>query len=209
MLTGIDTAIAVVVLLSALMALLRGFVRETLTIFAWVSAVIVAIASFRYLSGSFREYLTSPEMADAASFLFVFVVALIPAMFLTNIISRRFGRDDPGPIDRVAGFAFGTFRGLFLWALVYWGTLQIAEPGTEPELFRDATFLPVIKGVAGIFPDDVGVSSGEDASQAAQSPKPSPQANTGSSSAEQNKEQGYDRNERQELDQLIVTTSED
>ncbi len=206
MLTGIDTAIIAVVLLSALMALLRGFVRETLTIIAWVSAVVIAIPGFRLLSGTFREYLTSPEIADAASFFVVFIAALIPIMFLTSAISRRFGRDDPGAIDRVAGFAFGTFRGLFLWALVYWGTLQIAEPGTEPELFRDATFLPVIKTVASIFPSDVGVSSSENASQAAKNadvPKPKPNADESPS------DQGYQRNERKQLDQLIVTTSED
>ncbi len=203
--TSVDMIIIAIVLGSALMALLRGLTREILTIVAWVVAAIGAIYGFPMSRGIFREQLTNPMMADGAAFLVVFLVILIPALFLANHIIHRFNMADPGVLDRSGGFLFGVARGLFIIGLAYWANLQIMEEGTEPGWIQDAKLKPLVVSVAEMFPSELGALTNSTTSQ---NDTPDPKTNQ-SSAKEEETDSGYDQNDRRGLDQLITTTSEE
>ena len=190
-----DIIIFTIIIASALMALLRGFVREVLTIIAWLGAAIAAIYLFPYVQPTARGFLNPPILADIAAFTVVFVVVLIPAFLFTSQLGWRFGRDNPGVLDRTGGFLFGVARGLFVVGLAYWVHSIILEPGTVPFWAKDSRLKGVIQTVAGMFPQNIDSIAAP--------------ASSGGNDAQADDDSGYAQSERRGLDQLITTTTED
>lgn len=200
-----DIIIIVVVLASGLMALLRGFVREVLTIIAWVGAAIIAIYLFPYLRPMARGILNPPLLADVAAFTMVYLIVLIPAFIFTSRVGRRFGRDDPGILDRTGGFIFGVARGLFIIGLAFWVHAMVLDPGAVPSWAENSRLRPVILAVAGIFPQDMDAIS--TSSQTRKSTAPDPP--TDQATADDENDEGYKPEDRRSIDQLITTTTDE
>jgi membrane protein required for colicin V production len=196
-----DIIILVIVITSGLMALLRGFVREVLTIFAWFGAAAIAIYLFQFAKPAAEAIFNPPMLAGAAAFGVVFIVALIPLFILTTQIGRRLGRDDPGVIDRTGGLLFGIGRGLFLVGLAYWIHVMILEPGTMPFWAENSRLKPIIVGVGNLFPTDVNALT--TSSETRSSTK---NEDDSKKSEAKKDDEDYDR---RGLEQLITTTSDD
>ncbi len=198
--TLVDIIILVVVLASALMALMRGLAREILTIFAWLAAAVVTIYLFPYLRGGARGIFNPPILADAVAIGTIFLIVLIPSLIVAAKISLRFGRDDPGVLDRSGGFVFGALRGLFIIGLIYWANVRILEPNSVPGWIEGAKLRPVVIAISNIFPQgdsDTRSKSEQKTKQTSKKPDPT------------KSDPGYDQKDRRNLDQLITTTSED
>ena len=204
----VDIVILVIVLISALMALLRGFVREVLTIVAWVAAAVVAIYLFPVLAPMARTVLMPPVLADVASFGIAFIVFLIPALILTSRAGTRFGRDAPGIVDRLGGFAFGVARGLFVVGIAYYFTSQVMGPDNEDDWLANAQLRPLVQAMANLFPQDIGAlaTSSQNRSET-EGRQERPESKSSTNDDESDK--GYGQTDRLGLDQLITTTNED
>ncbi len=124
--TIIDGIVAVVIILSAVLAYSRGFVREALSIGGWALAAVVAYVvapSVQPLMKEIpvlRDFLgESGELAMIAAFAVVFAGALIVASFITPLFSGAVQRSALGGIDRGLGFIFGVLRGAILVAIAF------------------------------------------------------------------------------------------
>lgn len=207
-LTMVDIVISAIVLASALMALLRGFVREVLSIAAWLTAVVVAIYLLPFLRTVTRAFLDPPVAADIIGFAAPFLIVLVPALMLTNRASSRLGRDTPGALDRAGGFAFGAARGLFIIGLVYWVNSTLMAPGQKPGWLENARLKPLVVAAASLFPEDINAlatSSRGRERPAPQRPRPESKAST----SERESDKGYGRTDRLGLDQLVTTTDDE
>ena len=198
-----DIIILVIVITSGLMALLRGFVREVLTIFAWFGAAAIAIYLFGFVKPLARAIFNPPMLADVSAFLIVFLVALVPLFILTTQIGRRLGRDNPGVIDRTGGFLFGVARGLFLVGLAYWIHVMILEPGAIPFWAENSRLKPLIVGVGNLFPQDIDSLATSSETLSTRQERKAPD------SRDADDDDGYAQKDRQGLDQLITTTTDD
>ncbi len=198
--TLVDIIILVIVLASALMALMRGLAREILTIIAWAAAAVVTIYFFPYARDAARGILNPPILADAVAMGVIFLAILIPSLIAAAKVSLRFGRDDPGVLDRSGGFLFGVVRGLFIIGLIYWANVRILEPGGVPGWIEDAKLRPVVIAMANIFPQADGEtrSKPEQKSQKTDKKSDSPKSDS-----------GYKQKDRRNLDRLIINSSED
>jgi membrane protein required for colicin V production len=199
-----DIIILIIIITSGLMALLRGFVREVLTIVAWVGAALFAAFTFGYVKPLARTIFNPLALADISAFLFMFLLALIPLFIVTTQIGRRLGRDNPGVVDRTGGFLFGVARGLFLVALAYWVHSIVLEPGAVPFWAKDSRLQPIITGVASIFPTDINALA--TSSDAPSSRGKEPEAKKDESAQS---DDGYGQQDRRGLDQLITTPTDD
>ena len=119
--TIVDAVVAVVIILSALLAYSRGFVRESLSIAGWVVAAILAFMFAGQAEPLIREapvvgdFLKgSCELSRIAAFAAVFAVALIVMSLITPLFSSIVQRSALGGIDQGLGFLFGVARGLLL-----------------------------------------------------------------------------------------------
>ncbi|MEL7482142.1 MAG: CvpA family protein [Pseudomonadota bacterium] len=110
-------AIAVgVILLSALMALSRGFMRELATLGAFIAALAAAFYARLYLRGHLASVLpdASPAWsADAIIVVTAFLIVYILVRWLGSRLSRNIqGAEGVTMVDRMAGFIFGAARGV-------------------------------------------------------------------------------------------------
>ena len=124
--TVIDAVVAGVIILSAILAWSRGFVRESLAILGWIGAAILAFI----FAGAMRPLIAqipvldrflgdSCELAMIAGFAVVFALALVVFSIITPLFSSVVQRSALGGIDQGIGFLFGVARGILLVAIAF------------------------------------------------------------------------------------------
>ena len=85
--TWVDIIVLGVLAISALLAFMRGFVREVLGIGSWIGAVIVSIWGFPYARPRFEQWFAgSPDLVNPATFGALFIGSLIVLMFVSHWI---------------------------------------------------------------------------------------------------------------------------
>ncbi len=148
----IDVIVIGVILLSALFAFARGFVKEVLSIAAWVGAGCAALYAVP-LAAPFAKQLIGHDiagmsvdfLAQAAVAFAVFVVALIVFSFLTSAIARLVKGSMLSSIDRTLGLIFGLLRGVVLVCIAYIAlTWASTDPTRLPPWIAEAKTLPFI-----------------------------------------------------------------
>ncbi|MBN8186430.1 MAG: CvpA family protein [Salipiger thiooxidans] len=124
--TIVDGVVAVVIVLSALLAYSRGIVRESLAIAGWVVAAILAYIFAPQVQPLVQEvpvigeFLTdSCELSLIAAFAAVLALALVIVSLFTPVFSSIVQRSALGGLDQGLGFLFGVARGVLLVAIAF------------------------------------------------------------------------------------------
>ena len=124
--TIIDGIVAVVIILSALLAYGRGIVREAMASAGWIAAAVLAFLFAPRVEPLVREIpvigdfiADSCELSIIGAFALVFAVALIVVSLFTPLFSAIVQRSALGGIDQGLGFLFGVARGLLLVAIAF------------------------------------------------------------------------------------------
>ncbi|MEM1273817.1 MAG: CvpA family protein [Pseudomonadota bacterium] len=123
--TIVDGVVVGVIVISAILAYSRGFVREALAIGGWVVAAIVAfifapdavpiIREVPYLGTYIGE---SCELGIIGAFAGVFIIGLVVISLFTPMFSGIIQRSAVGGVDAGLGFLFGVARGVLLVVVV-------------------------------------------------------------------------------------------
>ncbi|MBK8083667.1 MAG: CvpA family protein [Devosia sp.] len=144
MLTAFDVGVAVLVLISAILATARGFTREILSLATWAgSAAVAAYAYFQHKEIA-REYINEPIVADIVTVLGTFIVALIILHLITMRIADFVVDSRIGPLDRTLGFIFGVARGVLIAVVVVIFGLWLM-PSNLPSWAKESKSLPVLQ----------------------------------------------------------------
>ena len=124
--TLIDAGVAIIVLLSGVLAYSRGIVREAMAIAGWVGATVVAFIFADQVEPLVRQIPVvgefigdSCELAIIAAFAAVFAVALVVVSIFTPLFSSAVQRSALGGVDQALGFFFGVLRGILLVAIAF------------------------------------------------------------------------------------------
>ncbi len=124
--TLIDGVVAVIIVLSALLAYSRGFVREAMAIAGWIGATVLAFIFADQAEPLIRQIPVlgdfigdSCELSIIAAFAAVFAVALVVFSIFTPLFSSIVQRSALGGVDQGLGFLFGVFRGILLVAVAF------------------------------------------------------------------------------------------
>ncbi len=124
--TLIDGGVAIIVVLSALLAYSRGFVREAMAIAGWIGATILAFIFADQVQPLIRQIPVvgdfigdSCELSIIASFAAVFALALVVVSIFTPLFSSLVQRSALGGLDQGLGFLFGVARGVLLVAIAF------------------------------------------------------------------------------------------
>jgi len=116
---ALDLAIIGVIALSGLFAFARGFVREALSIAAWVGAAAATLYGFSYFYAFIFRFVATPLLAQLIAGAGLFIVSLIVLTILTGYVARFVQSTALSPIDRTLGLVFGLARGVALVLLAY------------------------------------------------------------------------------------------
>jgi membrane protein required for colicin V production len=135
--TIIDGVVALVIVVSAILAYSRGFVREALSIAGWIVAAVLAFLFAPKVEPLIREIPVlkdflgeSCELSIIAAFAAVFALALVVVSIFTPLFSSAVQRSALGGLDQGLGFLFGVLRGLLLVAvaLVIYDRVVLDQP---------------------------------------------------------------------------------
>src|ERR1700749_3762484 len=99
----VDIVVIAVVALSALIAFLRGFVREVLTIGSWLGASLVTLYGFPLLEAKIEQMISSKLAADIVCGVVLFLVSLIVFSIISHMIARFVRGSALTAVDRSLG----------------------------------------------------------------------------------------------------------
>ncbi len=161
--TIFDGILLAIMLFSGLLAMVRGFSREVLSVGSWIAAAAAAFYYFQELSPHVEKYTASisesKTVADIAAAGIIFLVTLIVVSLLTMKIADVIVDSRIGALDRSLGFAFGAARGLLLVVvpLMFYNWL-VPDVSKQPIWISGAKSKPMLESIGEsivqLLPDD-------------------------------------------------------
>ena len=188
-----DLIVIAVIVVSGLFALMRGLVKEVLSIVSWVGALFVALYSYDYVIPFAIKWIKPLWLAEAVTGVGLFVIALIVLGLISSALSGAVRKSSAGALDRSLGFLFGLVRGAVI-ICVAWLAVSWAMPSSSdrPAWLRDARTLTLVERGANLLASMVpGHFSAAQSRRAAAKPS---DAAPGT---------GYNEGERRDMNRLI------
>ena len=144
----VDIIVIAVVALSALIAFLRGFVREVLTIGSWLGASLVTLYGFPLLQPKFEQWISNKLAADIVCGISLFIGSLIVFSIISHMLARFVRGSALTAVDRSLGLLFGLIRGAILVSLAYMLIFAL-----DPNILRGARTAQMMERGAMILRD--------------------------------------------------------
>jgi membrane protein required for colicin V production len=135
--TWIDLAVVVLVLLSAVIGLVRGLVREVFSLVVWASALVLALLFSPRVAGYLAPLIGNDSLQYVGAFTCVFIATLVVGALIQWMMARLIDGTGLTGTDRVLGFVFGSARG----ALVCIVVLIAMRPFGEDETWWQASVI--------------------------------------------------------------------
>ena len=156
--TILDLVLLGVMLVSGLLAMVRGFMREILSIAAWGAAALVTLYSFSKLLPTAKTYFNNDTIAAAVVVAGTFIGTLIIVSVITVRISDMILDSRIGALDRTLGFLFGLARGLLIVVVAYEFFIWLVPEKQRPDWVQQAKSRAVLDAsgewLKGLLPDD-------------------------------------------------------
>ncbi|NBU13564.1 MAG: CvpA family protein [Alphaproteobacteria bacterium] len=156
----LDLLVIGIVLLSALLASVRGFTREVLAIGSWVIAAVAAYAFHPQVLAFLEPHIANRQIALAAAIAAVFLVTLVIVTMITVKLSDAILDSSIGALDRTLGFLFGAARGFLIAAVAFLFFDKLVGEKQYPDWVRDAKMRPLLKEsgdqLIALLPTDAG-----------------------------------------------------
>jgi membrane protein required for colicin V production len=159
--TLFDGILIGLMLVSGVLAMIRGFSREVLSVGSWIAAAAAAFFFYGELSPLVGKYTaqvsSSKTLADLAAAGIIFVIVLIIVSIITMRIADFIVDSRIGPLDRTLGFVFGAARGalLVVVGLLFYNWLM---PENQWPWIANAKSKPVLESIGEsivqLLPDD-------------------------------------------------------
>lgn len=118
-LTALDIIVLLLVGGGAILGIIRGFVTEMLSLFAWVAAIIAVKLLHGPVTALMVGPVGTPMAAAVLAFALVFLSVFIAGKLLAGQLGQRTRQSVLGPLDRVLGFGFGGVKGLILATILF------------------------------------------------------------------------------------------
>jgi membrane protein required for colicin V production len=212
-------------LISGILAMIRGFMREVLSIAAWGAAAVATALLYNKLLPIAKANISSDIVATGAVIGGVFLITLLVVSIITVRISDMILDSRIGALDRTLGFLFGLGRGLVIVVVAFVFFAWLVPPGKQPEGVRNAKSRVVLENTGewlqALLPQDMDnylsqllkKKKGDDQEPPPESAPPGQRSDLGAPSGRpevtgsvQNPA-GYQRADRNDMRQLIDATT--
>ncbi|MGA9851929.1 MAG: CvpA family protein [Gammaproteobacteria bacterium] len=142
----VDYLILVIIVVSALISLLRGFLREIVSLITWVVGFWVALRFARPVGDTFG-FIHNPSVRVIIGFVILFVAILIIGAIINFFIGKVMEKTGASAGDRTLGLIFGLVRGVVIVAVL----VIVAGFTTLPQnpWWHQSRLIPYAESVAG------------------------------------------------------------
>ncbi|MCY4228643.1 MAG: CvpA family protein [Gammaproteobacteria bacterium] len=153
----VDIAIIAIVVVSLLVGLYRGFIREFFSLISWLLALYIAWTFAGFGAIYLESYLDQPDFRVVVSFAGIFVVSLLVLSIISYFLQNLLTFAALIGVDRYLGMLFGIARGVIIVALMIMaGTFMdfASQPWWKTSLLA-GYFSPVIDLIRGFLPENL------------------------------------------------------
>ena len=156
--TLLDILLLVVMLISGLLAMIRGFMREILSIGAWGVAALATLWAYAKVLPIAQGYFSNNTVATAVTVGGVFLLTLLIVSIITVRISDMVLDSRVGALDRTLGFLFGLGRGLIIVVVAFLFFAWLVPERSQPTWVSGAKSKVVLQSTGqwlmSMLPDD-------------------------------------------------------
>src|ERR1043166_3401668 len=143
--TLLDGILLAIMLISGLLAMIRGFMREVLSIASWAAAALVTLYFYKRAMPIAEQYFTNQYVAMGLVVGTLFFGTLIIVAIITIKISDAILDSRIGALDRTLGFLFGLARGFVIVVVAYAFFDWLVLPKAQPKWMTDAKSLRMLQ----------------------------------------------------------------
>ena len=157
----VDFATIVVLVISGVLATLRGLTREIMGLAGWPISIVAARLSAPYIEPLLTDMIRVEGISNALAWGIPFIVVVVLWFAFSSVVSPGLSKAGLGGLDRWLGFLFGLIRGFVIVLVIYVGAV-IGADGEDrlPGLVTDAQISPALRESAhlmsGVLPPDMG-----------------------------------------------------
>jgi len=156
--TLLDVILIGVMLISAILAMIRGFMREVLSIAAWAIAALVTLYSYGKLLQYAKAYVNNDIIATVAVVAGTFLLTLLVVSVATVRFSDMVLDSRVGALDRTLGFLFGLARVLIIVVVAFLFFVWLVPSKTQPSWVANAKSKVLLQSTGdwlmSMLPDD-------------------------------------------------------
>lgn len=151
----LDFVLLAIILVTAVVGIFKGFVRQVIGLVAVVAGLILACLYYEQTAVVFMTFVKNDLVSNFLGFLLIFVVVLIAGAILGHLFTKAM----KGPLafaNRLFGAIFGVVKavlicGILVFALV---SFEIAKPALETSVLAPAC-LGLTRAVVNAIPRDL------------------------------------------------------
>ncbi|MCP4768493.1 MAG: CvpA family protein [Gammaproteobacteria bacterium] len=152
----IDLVIIAVIALSALISLVRGFVKESISLVTWVVAGGLALRYYPPMADLLEPFIETVKLRNLVGGGILFVATLIVGAIVNFIVSQLVSKTGLSGTDKALGVVFGGARGVLIVTMVI--LLASLTPAPESSMWQDSAMIGFFQQLAewlqGVIPAD-------------------------------------------------------
>jgi membrane protein required for colicin V production len=137
----LDIVFLAVILLSTGFSIFRGFIKEILSLLAWLAAFFIAKTFYANAETYLVDMIATPEIRSVLAWLGLFICSLIAIGLVNHFISQVISKLGLGAIDRILGMCFGAMRGILIITIVIL-SLKHLTPLPDESWWQQSKLLP-------------------------------------------------------------------
>jgi membrane protein required for colicin V production len=153
----VDLLIIGIIVLSAVISLVRGFIQEAFSLATWIAAFWLAWFAFRPLSVQFEPWVEVPSIRLGLAFVAILLIVLVIGAIINHFLKLLVNSTGLSGTDRLLGVFFGAGRGVVVVGIIVLLAGLTAFP--QDPWWRESQFIPYFKELAlwmkGLLPPDI------------------------------------------------------
>ena len=113
-----DYLLLFIVFLSCLISIIRGFLRETISLLTWILAFWTSLKFSHWVAESLEKIIPHNTLRNVAAVIILLVAVLLAGMLIAHCADKLIKKGKLSTLDRLLGLVFGAFRGTLIASLL-------------------------------------------------------------------------------------------